>query len=682
MNWTGGRLSRHSGTSNSVKDRQRQHFAKVQQSLRSGPKKHSPIKWSFFDHFAEDHKRSQRENSATKQGTPQAYDRRDSPPTRQHHGHPLSDKNFPHQNSPRHSSRSQEQSYGRPVSVPVKRQRSRVPEDDLYNATPPPQEAKWQREDSAAITRTEDLPNEGEEDSLLEKRRKILRRGDWVGVSIQRPLQLAFASPRKEENIGRRRNIKDGHRARYSSNQLRITSPFPTRRRLLANPSSSQEGPQHREPPRTDVRISIGGRVVPPGVSSSSAPRRLGSCLTTVCMRSLTTSSDVMLLDTKASVTHVSPRMATGNFAAPIKYSARRCQSDNPDRSPPDASLGHEVEQVNHIPCEDGDVRSGWPAEASEVASELKKKYQAISSCGGSSESYSESYITGKSPKSNNKTIQPGRLIFSSSTASIHQPAPRSLKVSSLLRSSSSDIAESTMAQVGKDKPIIPSSQVLENEIWETWIAPEQKYDHSSDYPDLNDLGKAQRLSISPGVSNYHAQWRLGSVEDDSEDHHLRELQGPATGSEQSGVPVSRTSDAQTQSSPAPLQIEVKNPKDHVEEESDKSLSPLERKFPKVVASDPPDHPLLEEDQNESWKKFLFGGIGDVLNIEVPKLECNAVESLGVRVGTSILGQASEDGSAIPTLNTGFHATHTPSSISGRTSRITEASPCPTGSTY
>ena len=238
------------------------------------------------------------------------------------------------------------------------------------------------------------------------------------------------------------------------------------------------------------------------------------------------------------------------------------------------------------------------------------------------------------------------------------------------------------MAQVGKDKPIVPSSQVLENEIWETWIAPEQKYDHSSDYPDLNDLRKAQRLSISPGVSNYHAPWRPDSVEDDSEDHRLRELQGPATGSEQSGVPVSRTSDAQTQSSPAPLQIEVENAKYHVEEESDKSHSPLERKFPKVVASDPPDHPLLEEDQNESWKKFLFGGIGGVLNVEVPAPECNAVPSLGVRVGTSILGQASEDGSAIPTLNTGFHATHTPSSISGGTSRITEASPCPKGSTY
>jgi hypothetical protein len=151
-------------------------------------------------------------------------------------------------------------------------------------------------------------------------------------------------------------------------------------------------------------------------------------------------------------------------------------------------------------------------------------------------------------------------------------------------------------------------------------------------------------------------------------------------------VPISRTSDAQIQSSPAPLQIENENVGDRVEEESDKSLSPLEPKLPKlpkVVISDPSDLPLLEEDQNESWKKFLFGGIGDVPNVEAPIPECKAVPSQkGVRFGTSILGQASEDGSAIPTLNTGFHVTNTPYSISGGTSRITEASPYPTGSTY
>jgi hypothetical protein len=576
------------------------------------------------------------------------------------------------------------------VSVPVKRQPSRVAEDSLYNTTSPPQEAKRQREDSVVISEAEILPGEGEGDSLSEKRRKILRKGDWVGMSIQRPLQLAFASPRKEKNIGRRRNIRDGHRARYSSNQLHITSPFPTRRRLLANQSSSQEGPQRREPPRTDVRISIGGRVVPPGVSSSSAGRRVGSRSTTLCRRSLTTSSDVMLLDTKALVTHVSPRMATSNSAAPMKYSVRGYRSDNPDSSPADASLGQEVEQGNHIPCEAEDVRNGWPAEASEALSEFQKKDQEVASYEGNFESNSESCITGRTPKSTKETIQSGRLIFSSSTASIHQPAPRSLKVSSLLRSSSSDIAESTMAQVGKDKPIVPSSQVLENEIWETWIAPEQKYDRFSDDPDLNDFEKAQRVSISPGVSTYHAPWRPDSVEDDSEDQRVRELQGPrsesATAFEQSGVPISRTSNAQTQSSPAPLQIESENVDYRVEEENDKSLPPLERKLPRVVASDPPNHPLLEEDQNESWKKFLFGGIGDVLNDEVPTSDCNAVASQNsVRFGTSIIGQASENGSAVPTLNTGLHDTHTacaPSSISGGTSRITEVRPCPTGSTY
>ncbi|KAH9212514.1 hypothetical protein DL95DRAFT_391462, partial [Leptodontidium sp. 2 PMI_412] len=53
MNWTGGGLHRHSSTNlikGSAKERQKQHFAKVQQNLRAGilANKKSPIKFSVF----------------------------------------------------------------------------------------------------------------------------------------------------------------------------------------------------------------------------------------------------------------------------------------------------------------------------------------------------------------------------------------------------------------------------------------------------------------------------------------------------------------------------------------------------------------------------------------------------------------------------------------------------------
>jgi hypothetical protein len=50
MNWTGGRLSRHSRKKgDSLVHKQKQHFAKVRSNLFHGNAKRSPVKWSIFD---------------------------------------------------------------------------------------------------------------------------------------------------------------------------------------------------------------------------------------------------------------------------------------------------------------------------------------------------------------------------------------------------------------------------------------------------------------------------------------------------------------------------------------------------------------------------------------------------------------------------------------------------------
>lgn len=50
MNWTGGRLSRHSRKAeDSVVNKQKQHFARVRNNLMNDSAKRSPAKWSIFD---------------------------------------------------------------------------------------------------------------------------------------------------------------------------------------------------------------------------------------------------------------------------------------------------------------------------------------------------------------------------------------------------------------------------------------------------------------------------------------------------------------------------------------------------------------------------------------------------------------------------------------------------------
>jgi hypothetical protein len=695
MNWTGGRLSRHSGTSNPVKDRQKQHFARVQQALRTGPTKNSLMKWSFFDQFAEYRQRSQRKSSAAQYRSLRVYSNQESQSSQQHHGHPSSDQHLAQKNSARRSPRSQEPSQSRQTSVSVKKQLSEVPIDNLYNATPPPRKTKRKRKDS--IPRSEMKSLAGRVDtgeSVLEKRRKILQKGDWVGVNIQRPLQLAFASPMEEANIGRRRRLTDGHRARYNSKQIHITSPFPSQSRLLANHGPNQEGPQRREPARTDVRISIGGRVVPPGISSSSAPRRMGSHSTSARRRSQTTLSDVMLLDAEASITQGSPQMTTSNLAA-SKYLASVPQINSHSQAPRPmkTSLADEVEQGDHKSYEANEIGDGWAAVFSDSASELNDNVQEPVNNRHMFKAYLERHKRRLSAPNNdyNKDDHHGRLIFSSSSTSIHHPAPRSSKVSVLLRSASSEITESTAAQVGKVKPTVPSSQILENEIWVTWIAPEQNFDRSSDHDYFNENRNIQQFSISPGISTGPTTWHVNKIRGEREDEYLLELEGPYSDepescSEISNMTTIALSNGIVTGSSGLAQRETGTVEKELKEIG-RGASLVDKEPPKTPVSTVfPDKDITEEDQNESWTKFLFGGDSDEVDARIPTPKRNAVPSQsGEFSSTSILGQASSDEAALSEVNATLQDANTPaapSTISGATSKVAEVSPCPTGSKY
>jgi hypothetical protein len=276
--------------------------------------------------------------------------------------------------------------------------------------------------------------------------------------------------------VGRRRRITEGHRARYASKQSQITSPFARRVRHQSSGDSVAHSRQ-RVQGRGDVRIWIGGRVVPPGIRSSSAPSQSHKSAH-IQRHSQRASSDVMLLDNKGTESRSEGHQFTKE---PIEV---RTEERGRYKGVSSRQLGNNLGQNEPEINESADMEVPVP------------------------ESYPKSSHQFKRRNPNNNSTAPNPIeppifeVFSSSSTSIHHPMPRSSKVSVLLRSNSSEAAQSTVAQVGKTKPVVPSSQVLDNEIWETWMAPLDDVEEPSSTGNLNGLDTEEGgISISPGVS-------------------------------------------------------------------------------------------------------------------------------------------------------------------------------------
>jgi hypothetical protein len=99
------------------------------------------------------------------------------------------------------------------------------------------------------------------------------------------------------------------------------------------------------------------------------------------------------------------------------------------------------------------------------------------------------------------RDTQQASPIFSSSSAVLQHPKPVGFNVSTLLRSRSPEIAESTVAQVGGLKRLFSSSQLLDNELWETWAAPQLNSESFKGSEIYRNQMQHRGVSISPGVS-------------------------------------------------------------------------------------------------------------------------------------------------------------------------------------
>ncbi|KAF8863633.1 hypothetical protein BDZ45DRAFT_670208 [Acephala macrosclerotiorum] len=600
MNWTGGRLQRHSTAVDSIKHRQKQHFARVQQTLRSAPKFKSPAKWSVFDLIAEDREQTQQESS---------------------------DIQLPAKTSSREKSRSISKRPANllpPAHATGKREQNRIKpspvlDDDVYNATPPPWKYKQERENSVPLLEMENLaePQE-EEESMSEKRRRILRRGDWVGVGMQKPLHVAFASPRDEENIGKRRKILHGHRARYEIRQTHITSPFPPRVRCPPHVAPSEWARQQQAAAgRADVRISIGGRIVPPGLSSSSAR-------TATRHRSQATPSDVMLLDNEDvfeaeerqtptnAVQHYSPFSGSQNHSThrPSGLSQVHSQSEDIDEEP---GGGQEPENYQ--------IFKGWagfsPIPNDETLEDGQDRGNPNAEELGNTDQSSLSNQEAAPTRGLYNSPLPQQVVFSSSS-SIYHPKPKSSRVSVLIRSESPEEARSTVAEVGKTNPAVPSSQALDNEAWESWIGPLLQEQGSEDRSNFGDTRHHKEGDISPGVSAVPSR-RPFEVNTSSQREEISEPESPEAPdySQQTSSEGQQTSSEQLESPPSRWTSR------EVEEDTQRSRPPQTSEaesatdFQPDIYTSPGQSPRAigkptaavskEEDEDEVWRKFVFG---------------------------------------------------------------------------
>ncbi len=279
MNWTGGRLQRHSRNSagKSLSYAQKQHFAKVRSKLQHGPRAVSPLDFSLL-HASRDarearelkgdesglERRPKRQKTLGEYATTAALANRLNAlrPRQVSLGRGTSSelrhgaKRTGYANTDASSRARHDVSVGhRPSIVPHATAQDRS--DGLRDRS---REVGLRLEPGSSrrkVLATTLVGNSsaGTPKSLEDKRQSLLQQDDWVCTAITRPLKASFLGTNDREKVGRRRRI---------STEERNRRVLPVHRRLR---HSLQEGllPQgfdwEDRDVREDISIRIGGQV-------------------------------------------------------------------------------------------------------------------------------------------------------------------------------------------------------------------------------------------------------------------------------------------------------------------------------------------------------------------------------------------------------------------------------------
>lgn len=329
-------------------------------------------------------------------------------------------------------------------------------------------------------------------EAVRRKRFRILREGDWLGLSIQRPLQLKYMESESRDAIGKRRKLNAGHEAKYSRVQDKTASPFAPNRHIPSGdifPKPGQNQPQLMQYGQTpgakgSVRIFIDGRERYVRESSGSVTNRLHPEYV-----QSSSSSDVMLLDlegggSRQRLPHqLSSDMVKGSGCIPEPVEHGR--------------QGSEEKSISSF----GDYPSSGPR-----IHQIKGPNRNI---------YAPS-LHQRSPiiaMDRTETSWPG------ASPVIYHPTPRSSTTSRLLRSNSSIFDGSVAATAGR-KGTVTASVAQDEEMWRSWLVAESDDEQSPAWPvdgqsdelaaDGPDTSRDTTQSISPGLSSTDQSDRNG----------------------------------------------------------------------------------------------------------------------------------------------------------------------------
>lgn len=423
MNWTEGNLARHSRgrQRNQLLVRQKQHFAKARSNLINGGAKQSPIAISFLgtEHI----------------GGLRSRDTSSKVSSRQH--------TSPLQNGHRHRN-PEERLHPKTESMPPLNGCAHVSDAGhregrlLPEAVQPPQGHK-------RLLDSQSSGVDKDQSSLLqEKRRKLLSKADWVGISIQQPLDLAFPGQRNRHDNSRwSKAIED--QTRRPNNLRRLIDVNGTDGNMqMSYPKTRTVVRRDR---RLPLRIQIGSQEIQPSIATSSQTSR--------------------------------KRLVTASHTS---------RSSSPLGSNPAPSEAHELDSYpgNHKMAK---RMSALPPTDSSKSSVLRHKVD-----------------THRNPvKATTRGEARLPRVVCSSSSVIHEPIPRRADRFRVLqwspsKSKKTEREESLEVQVGRHEPSVTASQTAENEAWRNLVASSHRSEESMTQISSHDASLI-KLAISPGVS-------------------------------------------------------------------------------------------------------------------------------------------------------------------------------------
>ncbi|KFY16768.1 hypothetical protein V492_01107 [Pseudogymnoascus sp. VKM F-4246] len=415
-------------------------------------------------------------------------------------------------------------------------------------------------------------------EEIRRKRFRILREGDWLGLSIQRPLQLKYMEPENRDAIGKRRKLEAGYEARYSRVRDKIASPSAPNSHITSGdiflrpgqnqPHQMQYG--HSPGTKGSVRIFIDGRERNVRESSGSATNRPYPEYV-----QSSASSDVMLLDLEGGGSRprpqhqLNPDIVNGNgyIPGPLEHCRQGSEEISMSSTGDYPSSGPRIFQIN------GPSRNVYAPSLQHQSSPILATDRT-------------------------KTTWPN------ASPVVYQPTPRSSTTSRLLRSNSSTFDGSVAATAGR-KGTVTASVAQDEKMWRSWLIPESDDEESPTWPvdDQGDEPSRGGYSTSRETTR-SVSARLSSTDQNGQNGESEDIANykimPSMGT------------VRTSNSREPENDDMQLPKEKKDQDAAREAFALTEASKKL--SDPtvdPAKKAVQEDPDAAWKKFVLSSDSD-----------------------------------------------------------------------